>query len=224
MLAIDAYVTMVFFPDVDREDKRQRFDPATTVLTHAHHSNFEVGENDSNSDGNEEPHLSSDTNPVSKPIQRGKDYFKLSDKLQQGSHPRVPQPFCTFVNSKTAMHLNRDPSFQQMTVEQAATKYNILDLRPVIIDYISHQSSQAVGGRRVANHDTPLPFNLKALQVWTKLRLQNYAYHPPHEILPAQTINAFPPSDLWPLGHSDSVILNTDPAKIWPHSSLKGKV
>ena len=45
----------------------------------------------------------------------------------------------------------------------------------------------------------------------------------PTNALPAQTINAAPPSVSWPSGHADVVLINTDPAAIWPQSGLSGK-
>jgi hypothetical protein len=36
-------------------------------------------------------------------------------------------------------------------------------------------------------------------------------------------MNAPPPSELWPSGHLDAVIINTDPNQTWPQSGLEGK-
>ena len=45
-----------------------------------------------------------------------------------------------------------------------------------------------------------------------------------HDILLAQTVNALPPSESWTFGHSDVVLVNTDPSHVWPSSSLEGIV
>jgi hypothetical protein len=74
----------------------------------------------------------------------------------------------------------------------------------------------------MANANTQLPFD--HIQIWTKLRLQNHAYHAPHNILPAQTVNALPPSESWTFGLSDVVLVNTDSSHVWPSSGLEGIV
>jgi hypothetical protein len=50
------------------------------------------------------------------------------------------------------------------------------------------------------------------VEIWNKARLQNYTYHVLHDIHPAQTINVSPPSMVWPMGHADVVLVNTDSA------------
>jgi hypothetical protein len=96
-----------------------------------------------------------------------------------------------------------------MSVEEVANKYRLPDLHRAIVNYLSQPNNDVLGSRhQVSNNSLPLLISLKALEVWTKARLQNYAYHSPHDILPPQTINASPPSELWPSGHLDAVIIN----------------
>lgn len=82
-------------------------------------------------------------------------------------------------------------------------KFNIPDLRGALIDYLNFVISR----RRVANIHSPLPSNFKALEVWTKVRVHNRAYHAPHNVLPTQTINALPPSATWLVGLSDVALV-----------------
>ena len=39
------------------------------------------------------------------------DYFSLAFRLQKGLHPHAHRPFQTLLYAKTALHLNRDPSY-----------------------------------------------------------------------------------------------------------------
>lgn len=125
-------------------------------------------------------------------------------------------------------HLSRDPVFKQ-SIDDIANTFRIPDLRPAIADFITRlQGSSAdqnghvtiVGGRRFAKKDCELP--VERLEVWTKMRLQTTAYHPPYDVLPPITINAAPPSQSWPHGRFDSVIVNIDPKKIWPNTGISG--
>ena len=52
--------------------------------------------------------------------------------------PQASQPFQTFTDNGTAFHLNRDPSFKQMSIDQVAEKYRLPDLCPALVDFIHH--------------------------------------------------------------------------------------
>ena len=131
----------------------------------------------------------------------------------------------TFSSPQAAFHLNRDPSFN-LPINDIATLFNIPDLHEALSDYIRRIANTkdgyitVIGGRRSASQGSQLPFT--HLQVWKKLRLQNKAYHYPHETLPSKTVNACPPSGEWNLGRYDPVIVNLNPDCEWPHSGLEG--
>ena len=156
------------------------------------------------------------------------NYFDKASHLQQGLGPNdTPAPFRTFAESEVAFHLNRDPSFKRSKVDDVAAKFRIPDLCSALAEYAAHVRSSVdiftLGGRRAnVNVDRELPFS--HLEVWANFRLQSKGYHAPHELLPAQTINASPPSDSWPLGQLDPVIFNIDPQHKWPHSGITGNV
>ena len=155
------------------------------------------------------------------------DYFAKAAGLKKmppsGQVPQV-QPH-TFSLPQVAFHLNCDPSFN-MPINDIATLFNIPDLHEALFDYIQCISNavdgyiRVLGGHCSTSQGSQLPFT--HLQVWKKLRLQNKAYHYPHEALPLQTINACPPSGEWGLGCYDPVIINLDPDCKWPHSGLEG--
>jgi len=115
-----------------------------------------------------------------------------------------------------------------MLVNDAAQLFNLPDLRFALSDYIKKMDTNnsghvsSIGGHRFATMDSPLPFT--HIEIWTRLQVQNKAYHHPHQVLPPQTVNAAPPSSTWPLGCYDTVIANTDPAKKWPFSGMTGEL
>ena len=152
------------------------------------------------------------------------DYFAKAANLKK-TPPSSQVPLHTFSSPQAAFHLNRDPSFN-MPINDAATLFNIPDLHEALSDYIQRITNaesgyiRVIGGRRSTSQGSQLPFT--HLQVWKKLRLQNKAYHYPHEILPPKTVNACPPSGEWELGRYDPVIINLDPDCEWPRSGLEG--
>jgi hypothetical protein len=59
---------------------------------------------------------------------RSVDYFDAAAQLRRASHISIPCPFQTHQSSKNVVfHLSCDPSFKQMTVEDAAAMFDLLD-------------------------------------------------------------------------------------------------
>ena len=140
--------------------------------------------------------------------------------------PQASQPFQTFTDNGAAFHLNRDPSFKQMSIDQVAEKYRLPDLRPALVDFIhrympSNSAPYLIGGRRstVAHSD----IGSMKIRVWSGVRLQTKSFHNVDEVIPSKLANACPPCEDWPLELYDSVIINTDRSKIWPQSGLAGE-
>ena len=154
------------------------------------------------------------------------DYFAQAKNVS--SRQAAVLPCRTFSTLDAAFHLNRDPSYKQMLIDDVAALFSIPDLREALSDYIQRIDRaedgyiRALGGRRSGIRGCHLPFT--HVQVWKKFRLQNKAYHFPHSPLPSKTINASPPDDGWIMGRYDPVMANLDPDFKWPHSGLKGKI
>ena len=112
----------------------------------------------------------------------------------------------------------------RLTIIDAMSKFNLPDLQGALSDFFQHGANNPplVGGCKTANANTQIPFDY--IQICAKLWLQKHAYHTPHNILPAQIVNALPPLGSWTFGHSDVVLVNTDLSHVWPSSSLKGIV
>lgn len=160
------------------------------------------------------------------------DYFDKASHLATTNNQislsvkAPPKPLRTFSVLRTAFHLTRDPPFKRMLVDDVALMFDIPDLREALSDYIQRTQSSCshhttvIGGRRVSAKGCILPF--AQLEVWKKVRLQSKSYHAPHSPLPAQTVNASPPSGQWTHGRHDIVIANMDPFFEWPYSGLQG--
>ena len=224
---------------LDREDKCRRFNLATAIREAgidfrctAMHDAMHEDEDDNLDREDRTSSLLERIDPVSRlegTARKIINYFDKASHLQQGLGPDdAPTPFRTFAESRVAFHLNRDSSFKRSTVDEVTAKFKIPDLRSALAEYIVRVQSSVdiftLGGRRAntGTLDHGLPFS--HLEVWVNFRLQSKGYHVPHESLPAQTINASPPSDSWPLGHFVPVIFNTDPQHKWPHSGITGNV
>ncbi|KAH9010154.1 hypothetical protein EDB85DRAFT_1880639 [Lactarius pseudohatsudake] len=233
---------------LDREEKCRKFDLATSIREakidfrslpdNVNREYPDDGDGDldglsENPEGPEEPlHINTTEGllthirpvaPVSGTTRRHANYFDLASSLKQGLYPRAPLPFRTVVHGNTALHLSRDPAMKAMSVEDAMAMFNLPDLRGALADFLVRADAGdpiRIGGRRVADSDSPLPF--RNLQVWTKVQLQHRSYYAPNHILPPQSINASPPSGPWPCGHSDVVLFNMDHNKVWPYSGLEG--
>ncbi|KAJ7205310.1 hypothetical protein GGX14DRAFT_569060 [Mycena pura] len=129
-----------------------------------------------------------------------------------------------FTTSSTAFSLNRRPSLARITVDDAATRFGLPDLRAALGDYLdrlksdSGSSLSVIGGRRHNKTDCILPFTY--LQVWFSVRVQTKS---PHQAkpLPAETLHAKPPDETWTYGRYDTVLLCNDRSTAWPGGGLK---
>ena len=112
-----------------------------------------------------------------------------------------------------------------MTVDDVAEKFGLPDLHPALTDFLCYYTpdnlaNYVIGGwqRAVANTD----INFSKIDIWSSVHIQIKMFHNPNKVTPSQLINASPPSNDWPLGCYDNVIVNTNNSKHWPWSSLDG--
>ncbi|KAG2354119.1 hypothetical protein BDR07DRAFT_1382518 [Suillus spraguei] len=155
------------------------------------------------------------------------NFFKKA--VQVSSNIKATRPVCTFVAGSTAIHLNFDPSLRCISVDVAAEKFSLPDMRGALADYIQweghshpYQNFHKLEGQRHAVPDASLPFD--DLMAWFKVRVQQASYYSQSATLPALTINASPPSKTRKYGHHDAAILTVGDTKVeqWPASGLKG--
>lgn len=106
-----------------------------------------------------------------------KDYFERARQLIENKHG-APRPFRTFSTSITAYHLSADPTLTHMTVDKAAERFALHNLRGALADYLERDAAGSVhviGGRRRAPSNCKLKF--ERIQVWCKVRMQLKSYH-----------------------------------------------
>ena len=89
--------------------------------------------------------------------------------------------------------------------------YHIPDLQLALADYLQHITDNVQGpldikGQHLSQANCYLPFD--RLEVWEKVYLQSKAYHHPHTILPAQSVNALLPLSSSSLGQFDNRVVH----------------
>jgi hypothetical protein len=231
---------------LDRTEKCRRFDLATSIreaaIEFGQHYPVEGDDNmevdpAQNHHIHTTSHLLDEIDPVSNlsgPSRDLTDYFQMSAKLKHGKVPNALKPFRTFSVATTAFHLTRDANIRGAEIDAIAGVYHLDDLRPALADFMQRNRQEPshihnMSGRRIALSGCQLPF--EKLHVWHRLRMQSKSYHDEQVVLPAQTVNALPSQgdcefesseDDWEFGRFDTVLVNTDPQKIWPRSGLDG--
>ncbi|KAI6023675.1 hypothetical protein BKA83DRAFT_12174 [Pisolithus microcarpus] len=149
------------------------------------------------------------------PKQSPSDFFEIAAKLL-ASTTLSSSLLHTFVCGSTAFHLNFRPTFCRLSVDAAAEKFAIPDLRSALGDYLALYNRLA----RLSAQDIPLPFEY--LQIWYKVRIQQRVYHDRASTASAYTIHAQPPNGHWKYGRYDAAILQVDEGHDWPDSGLTG--
>ncbi|KAG2080578.1 uncharacterized protein F5147DRAFT_749292 [Suillus discolor] len=222
---------------LDRADKCRRFDLATSLLdlrlrtSLDQHLNvddvidFDVDDDDDDSDLPADLLATVKCPRYARPIT---DYFTMGKVLRHREVGTVPLPLRTFVVGRTAFHLAYSPSIRAISVDDAALRFGLPDLQPAITDFLRHEDIHGyghvhpLGGARRAVCNASLPF--EQLQIWFKLRLQDTEFHNATSMRPAQTLNCTPPSEIWPFGQYDTVIVNNEEGHSWPADGLRGHV
>lgn len=129
----------------------------------------------------------------------------------------------TFIFNGTAFHLNFSPSLPNISIDDAASLYNIQDLQPALADYFAKvkasppSSSQefVIGGWHISASNAPLPFT--KLRVWYSVKIQRHSVIN-NDVVPPQTLYAHPvvlnmtePDeigfDAWVLGWYEAVLV-----------------
>ncbi|KAI6014163.1 hypothetical protein BKA83DRAFT_4062537 [Pisolithus microcarpus] len=218
---------------LDRVEKCRMFDTAVRLrgTAEAGSSSSAVEHDGDQSDG-EVDHAVDDVgeaeaavlNDLWAPKQSPSDFFEIAAKLL-ASTTLSSSPLRTFVRGSTAFHLNFRPTFRRLSVDAAAEKFAIPDLRSALGDYLALYNRlgrriRPFGGARQSAQDIPLPFEY--LQIWYKVRIQQRVYHDRASTASAYTIHAQPPNGHWKYGRYDAAILQVDEGHDWPDSGLTG--
>ncbi|KAF8415444.1 hypothetical protein L210DRAFT_3431490 [Boletus edulis BED1] len=159
------------------------------------------------------------------PHRKATNLFAVAQRLLEAPPGSIPSPLRVFVASSTAFHLNREPSIRRMSIDNAAQKFDLPDLRGALGDYVNREGAFAqnfhvFSGPRRSSHDAELPFN--ELRVWYKVCLQQKSYHDLSTLGLAFMVHAHPPCRPWKYGRYNGVLLNINEAHAWPSSGLAG--
>ena len=212
---------------LDCSDKCFRFDVA--MYFQAQHEKVDLQEDgDADSDWEDEYDIDLDTSSLCDHMNvspRIVDYFAVADALSHGAIPNAPKPHRTFSTFTTAFHIANKLSLS-MTIDEAATLYGIPDLHPAIWEYlqcVQHCTDDyPVSGVRTSDLHCPLPFD--HVQIWYKLRVQQFLYHDGNRVDTPQTVRAYPPSRGRSHELHDAVIMSPGPESDWPQAGLEGTI
>ncbi|KAG6372398.1 hypothetical protein JVT61DRAFT_7870 [Boletus reticuloceps] len=132
------------------------------------------------------------------PHRKPTNLFAGAERLLEAIPGTIPTPVRVFVAGSTAFHLNYHPSFRRISIDDAALKFALPDLRGVLGDYVNREGSftknfHVFGAPRRSPWDVPLPFT--DLHIWYKT---------------------------WKYGRYDGALLNIDEMQAWPSSGLGG--
>lgn len=138
------------------------------------------------------------------------DLFSRAARLSANVTPTTPLPLRTLYTDTTAFQLNFHPSLAKITVDEAATKFKLPDLRAALADYIRRSrdlQSPAfkIGQRRSSPPNAAIPFT--HLRVWYSVRMQMRSSDAAGLTDP-QRVRAMPATDGWPFGRYDTVLLS----------------
>ncbi|KAF8548782.1 hypothetical protein OG21DRAFT_1479082 [Imleria badia] len=214
---------------LDQSNKCFRFNVATHIETRDQ-SIFSPDDEDLDSDQRENgqdsgidsnaPSLSEHMN-----IHRSSvNYFVVPEALAHGCIPNAPKPYRTFSSSTTVFHIANKPSLCT-TIDQAATLFGVPDLRPAICEYLQRAQADVnhdVSGVRTQGLDCQLP--LDRIQIWYKLRVQQFLYHADDKVDAPQTMRLYPPSPERPHRLYDMAVISPGPDSDWPQQGIEGHV
>ncbi|KAG1891885.1 uncharacterized protein F5891DRAFT_1131466 [Suillus fuscotomentosus] len=104
-------------------------------------------------------------------------------------------------DAHTAFHLTSTPDFKALTPIAIETKYSLVNFNRALSQFIN-QLSLLTGEHTRWDH------KYGRFCVWNKFRLQLHSAFQPRVIMPSRVIQAYPPSDAFPLGNCDTVLIN----------------
>ena len=216
---------------LDRSEKHRNFSLALSIWElQAQTRNMETSPEEEDPDDNIDTYRSDDDDdddenppggPYPSPSQP--DLFVRAVRLATHVTPSTPLPLRNQCTNTTAFQLNFRPNIPLMTVDEVASKFKLPDLRSAIADYVRRARDLRspifrIGQRRSSPPDAELPFT--HLRVWYSVRMQMRASDAEGMTDP-QRVCAAPPSDDWPYGRYDTVLISNG-TEVGP--GLGGKV
>ncbi|KAG1795240.1 uncharacterized protein BJ212DRAFT_1489820 [Suillus subaureus] len=101
----------------------------------------------------------------------------------------------------TAFQLNVTPDYKSLSLAEIHTKYTLPDFDRVLTDFIHHSSL----ANSKHTHWDP---KYGRFQVWNKFQLQLHSAFQPRVIMPGRVVQAYPPSNDFPLGNCNTILID----------------
>ncbi|KAG1869280.1 hypothetical protein C8R48DRAFT_598034, partial [Suillus tomentosus] len=105
-------------------------------------------------------------------------------------------------DAHTAFHLTSTPDFKALTPIAIETKYSLVNFNRALSQFINQLSL-------LTGEHTRWDYKYGRFCAWNKFRLQLHSAFQPRVIMPSRVIQAYPPSDAFPLGNCDAVLINS---------------
>ncbi|KAG1726841.1 hypothetical protein EDB19DRAFT_1943827 [Suillus lakei] len=102
----------------------------------------------------------------------------------------------------TAFQLNITPDYKLLSLVEIRTKYSLPDLDIALANFI-HNSSQFTG------EHTRWDTSYGCFCTWDKFQLQLHSAFQPRIIMPSRVIQAYPPSNTFPFGNCNTILVET---------------
>jgi hypothetical protein len=127
------------------------------------------------------------------------------------------------VSPFTAIHLNRDPEINKMSIDEAARLFGLSDLRESIEDFfhfkthpLTSQGSILQRRSSTARRNHPVGFVFESIRIWHNVKVQTRSLLRPGKSNKPATICAMPPTVQqggWPFGRCDFALFINDKEK-----------
>ena len=110
-------------------------------------------------------------------------------------------------NAETALHVTRRPDQTDLTINAIAAMYHLVDFPEEYSRFLGLYGADVESTWRIFDRIT----------IWHKFRVQLYSVFRPSMIMPSQVVQAKPPSDDFPLGCGDVVVVKAGDDSLCPH-------
>ncbi|KAG1742146.1 hypothetical protein EDB19DRAFT_1894975 [Suillus lakei] len=121
---------------------------------------------------------------------------------------RGPQPVCNHFlkgilsgDAQTAFQVNVTPDYRSLLPAEICTTYKLSNFNCALADFIAQSSSSS------GEHVQWDP-RYGCYQAWNKFRLQLHSAFQRCVIMPSRVVQAYPPSDTFPFGNCDAVLID----------------
>ena len=108
-------------------------------------------------------------------------------------------------SNSTTLLVMLQPHHSKYSIEQAATLFNLDDFPPALGDHFSGRSYNNRNGCHISLPHCDLPF--ATVDIWEKFQLQQCSVHDLQVVMPAQMVQAAPPSPTFPFGCANTVLV-----------------